>query len=63
MSEKKYGLDQLRGAWAAGKNAQKEKPQPLNGKWFLSKENGKIHWQGQVLSAQEDGYFLVQTYS
>ena len=35
----------------------------LPGNWFHSFQNDKIHWQGQILSAEPDNYFLIQLYS
>ena len=32
-------------------------------KWFHSFKNGKIVWQGQVLSKESNNTFLVQLYS
>jgi hypothetical protein len=34
----------------------------LEGKFFHSFKNGKIEWQGYVVAAQADGYYLVQLF-
>lgn len=57
----KYNIQQLRGAWGAGRAAQ-EKSDGIVGKWFHSFKDGYVHWQGQVLSAQPADHFLVQLY-
>ena len=58
----KYNLQQIRGAWGAGRAAQ-TKADGIAGKWFHSFKNGHSCWQGQVLSAQPADHFLVQLYS
>jgi len=35
----------------------------LPGNWFHSFENDKTKWQGQILSAEPNNYFLIQLYS
>lgn len=58
----KYTLQQLRSAWGAGKNSRDDDAS-ITGKWFHNfTEDGLVHNQGQVLSAQPDGHFLVQLY-
>jgi len=57
----KYNIQQLRGAWGAGRAAQ-TKADGVAGKWFHSFKDGHVHWQGQVLSAQPADHFLVQLY-
>lgn len=34
----------------------------LVGKWFHSFKDGKLCWQGQILSQEQDGFFLIETY-
>ena len=60
-----YSLSQLRGAWGAGKAAaEKEmKRPPLVGKYFHSIKDGKVDWQGKVLSELPDHKYLVQLFS
>ena len=57
----KYNIQQLRGAWGAGRAAQ-TKADGIAGKWFHSFKDGYVYWQGQVLSAQPADHFLVQLY-
>lgn len=40
----------------------KFKKSALVGKWFHSFKDGKLCCQGQILSQEQDGYFLVETY-
>lgn len=61
----KYDINQLRGAWGAGKRAAEAEndSSPLKGKFFHSLKDGKIHWQGQVVGELPQEKFLVQLFS
>lgn len=58
MSQQKYTLKQLRGAWAAGKNSAEVEKDPHVGLWFHSTcEDGSANWQGQIIGGSfEEGY-------
>jgi hypothetical protein len=60
-----YSLNQLRGAWGAGKAAaEKEMSRPpLVGKYFHSIEDGKVKWQGKVVAELPGDRYLVQLFS
>ena len=66
MAEKKYNISQLKGAWGAGRAMAEKQPNDkgLIGKWFHSfEEDGRVKWQGRIVSAQAEGLFLIQLYS
>lgn len=60
-----YSLSQLRGAWGAGKAAAEKEMNrpPLIGKYFHSLKNGKVNWQGKIVSELPDNKYLVQLFS
>ncbi len=60
----RYSLDQLRGAWGAGKHGADRAPKPaMVGRFFHTvTENGELDRQGQIVSAEQDGYYMAQLY-
>jgi hypothetical protein len=62
---RKYSLAQLRSAWGAGRAqaVRDGEVDPLEGKYFHSFKDGRLHWQGRVLHSMREGYYLVQLYS
>lgn len=65
---KQYSIDQLRGAWGAGKFGNKAQHvvktgDPLIGKFFHSvDEHGRAQMQGQILGLLDIKKYLVQPY-
>lgn len=67
MSDKKYTLAQLRGAWAAGKKSGEAVDDPSNhylvGRYFRSYVRGQMNWQGKIVREVDQNTFVAQLFS